>query len=97
MLTFDKLLSAYVDYLSTDEDIEIITTKKGYVGLTWDSERCVLCETEFLETPEAMKEFILSSYETLQQVHITKGKRDLTDEEVAKVKTMVQAMSDLCT
>jgi len=96
MLTFDKLLSAYTEYLSTDTDIEIITARHGYLGLTWDNERGTLDDTVVMKTPKEMKKFILDSYETQQQILLTKGKRDMTAEEVAKVKVMVREMSGLC-
>ena len=97
MFTYEKVLSVYAGMLSADEDIEIVSSKNGYVGLVWDRDNCVLYDAEFLETPEAMKGFILSSYETLQHILLTKGKRKLTNKEAEKLFSTVEAMSDLCT
>ena len=38
MLTFEKVLEVFQDYLTKDSMYEIVTTSRGYTVLEWDSQ-----------------------------------------------------------
>lgn len=36
MLTFERILTVFADYLAADTDVEVIQTRHGYTYLVWD-------------------------------------------------------------
>ena len=59
MLTFEKVLAAFKDYLEEDDRYTILMTPRGYTIMEWDTSpaklggRRVLCHTGADERPPA--------------------------------------------
>lgn len=82
MLTIEKVLEVFSDYLKEDTDCEVIKTRRAYIIGMWDKRKG---EYEFVETyttPEDMKDRLLSEFENYLTYKLTLGQRDdLTKEE----------------
>lgn len=81
MLTFEKVLEVFKDYLAEDTDCEVILTKHGYSVMQWDKKLKDWYGVEYCETLEDLREELLSSFRMSEAEKITKAKRELTEED----------------
>ena len=56
MLTFERVLEVFKEYLAEDEMYEVINTSHGYAILEWDSQREDWTGIQRCETPEEMRD-----------------------------------------
>lgn len=81
MLTFEKYLEVFKDYLAEDTNCEVVLTRHGYTVMQWDEKSKDWYGVEYCETPEDLRDELLSSYRMSEAQKITKTKRELTEEE----------------
>ncbi len=62
MLTFEKVMEVFKDYLSEDTRYEIIMTSRGYTVLEWDSSANTWSGEELCATPEIMRDVLLDCF-----------------------------------
>lgn len=90
MLTFERVLAMFEDYLSKCDHLEVFLTKRGYVVLYWDEiMESFLPITECPE-PQDLLDRLLGYYENDLVFELTRGKRELTDTETADVQRQVE-------
>lgn len=94
MLTFEKVLSAFKDYLAEDTRFEVIMASRGYTILEWNSNNRELESATFCPTPEAMKDTLLGAMSGYLQYNITLCKRELTDQEREQIAAQIEEMDD---
>lgn len=80
-MTFEKVLEVFKEYLLEDANCEVVHTKHGYTVMQWDENSKSWYGVEYCETPENLRDELLSSYRMSKAEKITKAKRELTDEE----------------
>ena len=56
MLTVERVLEVFKEYLAEDEMYEVINTSHGYAILEWDSQREDWTGIQRCETPEEMRD-----------------------------------------
>ena len=93
MLTFEKVLSVFSDYLSEDTRYEVLVSSHGHTVMEWDDktqhwEGATLCRT-----PEELKNTLLDVYADYLGYQATRGRRSLTGEERQTISTQVDAMA----
>ena len=88
MLTYEKVLGVFADYIASDDACEVIHTKHGYTVMQWDEQSKDWFGVEFCETPEKMWEELLSSFRMTEAQKLTKARRELTDEDNALLDKM---------
>lgn len=96
MVTFEKVLEVFEEYLAEDTDCEVILTKHGYTVMQWDEKSKDWYGVEYCETPENLREELLSSFRMSEAEKITKTKRELTEKETASVKAKCQKLIEKC-
>lgn len=96
MLTFEKVLEVFKDYLTEDTNCEVVLTKHGYTVMQWDENSKSWYGVEYCETPEDLRDELLSSYRMNEAEKITKTKRELTEEEKILLDTVVQNLAAQC-
>ena len=94
MLTFEKVLFAFEDYLSEDTRYEFLVSSHGYTVMEWDDktqnwEGATLCRT-----PKELKNTLLDLYADYLGYQTTLGHRSMTDEERRTIKAQVNAMDE---
>ena len=62
MLTFEKMMEVFKDYLSEDTRYEIVMTSRGYTVLEWDSSSNTWAGEELCATPEIMRDVLLDCF-----------------------------------
>ena len=94
MMTFEKVLKVFKDYLAEDTNCEVILTKHGYTVMQWDENSTSWYGVEYCETPEDLRDELLSSYRMSEAEKITKAKRELTEEETEIVKNKCHKLTN---
>ena len=62
MLTFEKVMEVFQDYLAEDTRYEIVMTSHGYTVLEWDSSANTWAGEELCATPEIMRDVLLDCF-----------------------------------
>ena len=62
MLTFEKVMEVFKDYLTEDTRYEIVMTSHGYTVLEWDSKANIWAGEELCATPEIMRDVLLDCF-----------------------------------
>ncbi|MEG0900446.1 MAG: hypothetical protein RSF40_12170 [Oscillospiraceae bacterium] len=95
-MTFEKVLEVFKEYLAEDTNCEVVFTTHGYTVMQWDENSKSWYGVEYCEAPEDLQEELLSSYRMSEAEKITKTKRELTEEETAKIQELCQGLVDRC-
>ena len=73
MLTFEKVLEIFADYLTADETIEVYISRHGCVRVEFDQD-FHYCSGEVCHTPKELFDLLADDYRT-------KGKREVTEDD----------------
>ena len=97
MLTFEKVLEVFGDYLAQDKACEVLTTSRGYLAVDWESCNNNWVTSQLCPTPKKLLSVLRPSYEEYQGYLLTDGyKRDLTDQEEQDIKRMGEELAARC-
>ncbi len=96
MLTHEKVLDVFKDYLAADDDYEVVLTRRGYAVMAWDDRAKDWYSVQLCPTPEELRDALLCGVETYMQYSITKGRKDLTEQEEQEMREKMQALYDQC-
>lgn len=80
MLTNEKVLEAFGDYLSQDPDYEVVMTSRGHTVMGWDNKAEVWRDVQYCGTPQALRDALLDAFENYMEYITTLGRRDLTEQ-----------------
>ncbi len=92
MLTFEKVLEVFKDYLATDGMYEIVMTSHGYTVLEWDAQLGDWTGAKRCATPQDMMDALLYSYTGYLEYQATLARRELTEDDLAQVEVQRQIM-----
>lgn len=90
MLTMEKVLDMFKDYLAADDEIEIASTSRGLIRMIWAGKRPYCDEAYVCATPEELFDTLLADFQTYTELKLTRGQRELTPEDHDKVQAMSQ-------
>ena len=97
MLSFEKVLEVFVDYLAQDKACEVLTTSRGIMVVDWESCKNNWVTSQLCPTPKKLLSVLRPSYEEYQGYLLTDGyKRDLTDQEDQDIKRMGEELAARC-
>ena len=81
MKTFEKVLEIFRDYLDSDQEEEVLKCRRGYLRVTWNGDSRYCVDGILCRTPEELFEILLSDYRSYQEIQITKGRREVTEDD----------------
>ena len=61
MLTNEKVLEIFKDYIDADEALDILSTRRGYAVMLWDFAHRDWSDVVCCQTPEALFDKLLDS------------------------------------
>ena len=93
MLTFEKVLAVFKDYLNEDRRYEVLMTSHGYTVMEWSSAQQDWEDAQHCSTPEKMKDILLDAYAGYLEYQTTECRRALTAEEQIDIQNKVHALS----
>ena len=94
MLTFEKVLEVFKDYLDADGMYEVVMTSHGYTVLEWDAQLDDWTGAKRCATPQDMVDALLYGYTGYLEYQATLARRELTEDDLEKVKAQRQTMLD---
>lgn len=59
MMTFEKVLEVFNDYLNKDSVLEVVNTKRGYTVMIWDEKDEQWFGVEHCKAPELLRDALL--------------------------------------
>ncbi len=92
MLTFEKVLEVFNNYLAEDDMYEVIFTSHGYTLLEWDRQHGEWTGVKLCPSPETLVDALMYGYTGLLEYRATLGRRELNDDDAAKIESARQAM-----
>lgn len=96
MLTFEKVLSVFHDYLEADPLYEVALTRRGYTLLAWEPARNDWYSAAFMATPGILLDKLLDAYADFLEDQITESERDLTPLEAAEIEAKCRQLREQC-
>ncbi len=96
MLTNEKVLKAFRDYLARDPEFEVVRTSHGYTVLWWDTVGGGWLDARCCKTPEDLLDALLFSYGNYLEDRMTHSDRDLTETEKKEILDKKDAMRRKC-
>ena len=97
ILTYEKVLETFGDYLSEDDSCEILQSSRGYLVMDWDSCKDNWVTARLCNTPALLCDTLRSHCEEYQSYRLTDGyKRDVTDQEEQDIARMGAALAARC-
>ena len=96
MLTFEKVLTVFCDYLQQDTLYEVVLTRRGYTLMAWEPARNTWYSAEYMATPKVLLDSLLDTYANFMEDQITDNERDLTEQETAEIKRQCDLLRAKC-
>ena len=96
MLTFEKVLEIFEDYLAQDMELEVYKSRYGYVCVTFNGSPPdpPYCEGDVCRTPEELFDHLLVEYESFASIQLTKGRREENEADEEQVRRLCQKYLD---
>ena len=86
VLTFEKVLAVFQDYLTRDDCVELIQTSRGYAVIEWDERLVNWIGIEHCPSPAVLQENLLSHMAAFLEYRLTSGGRELTETEKSQIR-----------
>ena len=96
MLTFEKVLTVFDDYLQQDSLYEVILTSHGYTLMAWEPRKNQWYTAEIMETPEILLDTLLCKYSEYLEEQLTDSERDLTAAEQGEIDAKCSRLKAEC-
>ncbi len=95
MLSFENVLDCFALVIQTGI-CEVLLTRHGYVVMEWDEEEREWFNVTHCDTPEALREAILSAYEGYLQLALVTDCHNPTEEEIRTIQKRSADLRLLC-
>ena len=92
MLTFEKVMAVFKDYLAGDTRYEIVMTSHGYTVLEWDSIANTWACEELCATPEIMRDVLLDNFTGYLEYKAIIESGEITETEQVKITEQRQML-----
>lgn len=92
MLTFEKVLEIFKDYLALDTELEVCKSRYGYIRVEFDEISGIpdYCSGVVCRTPEELFDVLLDDLQGYEEIRLTKGQRDTTAEDLETLRVLRQ-------
>ena len=85
MLTFEKVMAVFKDYLAEDTRYEIVMTSHGYTVLEWESVANIWAGEELCATPEIMRDVLLDNFTGYLEYKAVIESGEITEAEQTRI------------
>ena len=96
MLTLEKVLSVFSDYLQQDPLYEVVLTSHGYTLMEWEPNRNEWYSATLMATPEILLDSLAAAYADFLEDQITANERELNPSEMAEIKAKCKLLREQC-
>ena len=95
VLTFEKVMEVFKDYLTEDTRYEIVMTSHGYTVLEWDSRANTWAGEELCATPEIMRDVLLDCFTGYLEYKAITANGEITKAEQERITAQRQTFMDM--
>ena len=92
MLTFEKVIEVFKDYLAEDTRYEIVMTSHGYTVMEWDSSANNWIGEELCATPEIMRDVLLDNFTGYLEYKAIIANGEISETEQASITAQRQEL-----
>ncbi len=92
MLTFEKVMEVFKDYLDEDTRYEIVMTSHGYTVLEWDSGANTWAGEKLCATPEIMRDVLLECFIGYLEYKAITASGEITEAEQERITSQRQML-----
>lgn len=98
MLTYEKVLEVFKEYLEEDNSCEVVNTSRGHAVMMWDDRMKKWYDVKAAPTPEALRDVLLDNYNGYLTYKMTdEGRRnELTEQEKREIEAICRAILERC-
>ena len=92
MLTFEKVLEIFKDYLALDTELEVCKSRYGYIRVEYNEIEDIpdYCSGVVCRTPEELFDILLDDLQVYEEIRLTEGQRDITAEDLETLRVLRQ-------
>ena len=87
MKTFEKVLEIFREYLDCDLEEEVLR-------VTWNGDSRYCVDGLLSRTPDELFEVLLSDYRSYEELRLTKGCREVTEEDERQAEILCQSFRE---
>ena len=92
MLTFEKVLEVFKDYLAEDARYEVVMTSHGYTVLEWDSKANTWAGEELCATPEIMRDVLLDDFTGYLEYKVIIANGEISESDQVQITAQRQKL-----
>lgn len=92
--TFEKVLEIFREYLDCDLEEEVLPCREGYLRVTWNGDSRYCVDGLLSRTPDELFEVLLSDYRSYEELRLTKGCREVTEEDERQAEILCQSFRE---
>lgn len=98
MMTNEKVLSVFKEYIASDAACEVILTSRGYVVMEWETQAHEWSHVQHCETPEDLREALLNMYRSYRANIAVENSKDgeLSDGILEVIENESHILSEKC-
>lgn len=96
MMTFEKVLEVFKEYLNQDDVFEVVITKRGYTVMIWETKEEQWFGVHHCKTPELLRDALLEGYRDFSEQQLTHNRRNLTEDEIADIESRCKQLHNRC-
>lgn len=90
MLTNEKVLELFREYMTEDQALDVVETKRGYAVMLWDYAGQDWSDVACCATPEELFEKLLDSFTSYHEYLLLRDKETLSEAELWQVEALRQ-------
>lgn len=95
MLSFENVLDCFEPVIQA-EICEVLITRHGYVVMEWDEDEREWFNVTHCDTPEALRDTIISAYEGYLRLMLVPNFHEPTEKETRVIQKRSAALRLLC-
>lgn len=96
MLSFERVLEVFQDYLQKDPLYEVVLTSHGYALLAWEPCQNDWYRIKHMATPKVLLDSLMDTYANYLEDQITENRRELTAEEAKEIQAKCRLLYERC-
>ncbi len=92
ILTFERVLEVFREFIQTDNTFDVVPTKYGYTILNWERFHKFWDSAIVYPTPESLRDALMEKFSFYWEDALTQCERDLTETEEREIEKRRQTI-----
>ena len=96
MLTFERVLEVFKEYLAEDDMYEIVVTSHGYAVIEWNSAGQDWTDIKHCATPEEMRDILLNDFVGYLEYQVADENGNMPDFARKRIEIQRKTLLEKC-